>query len=86
LRTGTFHQMDLRVDKRYYFDKWSLNVFLDVQNVYASDAPTPPFLNVETDESGTPIVDPNDPTRFLTRLVPDQNGNVLPSIGLIIEF
>ena len=86
LRTGTFHQMDLRVDKRYYFDKWSLNLYLDIQNVYAATTPTVPFLNVRTNDQGTPIVDPNDPTRYLTQLVPDQNGTVLPSIGLIVDF
>jgi hypothetical protein len=86
VRTDVFHQLDIRIDKRYYFDKWSLNVYLDIQNLYAAEIPSPPFLNVQTDDQGQPVVDPNDPSRYLTKLVPDQNGNVLPSIGLMIDF
>ncbi|TVR03016.1 MAG: hypothetical protein EA398_05705 [Deltaproteobacteria bacterium] len=33
-RLGTFHQLDLRVDKRWIFDRWTLGAYLDLQNVY----------------------------------------------------
>jgi TonB family protein len=33
-RDGAFHQLDLRVDKRWIFRDWTLNVYLDIQNVY----------------------------------------------------
>lgn len=33
-RRSTFHQLDLRIDKSFVFDKWTLGVYLDVQNVY----------------------------------------------------
>jgi hypothetical protein len=33
-RLGTFHQLDLRVDKTWTFELWKLNLYLDVQNVY----------------------------------------------------
>ena len=33
-RLGTFHQLDLRVDKTFTFNRWKLVAFLDVQNVY----------------------------------------------------
>lgn len=33
-RTSTFHQLDLRVDKKIVFDTWLLGFYLDVQNVY----------------------------------------------------
>jgi TonB family protein len=33
-REPAFHQLDLRVDKSWLFDRWSLGVYLDVQNVY----------------------------------------------------
>lgn len=29
-----FHQLDLRVDKEWKFDVWSLRAYLDVQNAY----------------------------------------------------
>jgi len=33
-RTPTFHQLDLRVDRSFVFDLWTLGLYLDVQNVY----------------------------------------------------
>jgi TonB family protein len=33
-RASAFHQLDLRVDKRWVFDGWMLGVYLDLQNVY----------------------------------------------------
>ncbi|MBS1149955.1 MAG: TonB-dependent receptor [Myxococcaceae bacterium] len=34
VRLGTFHQLDVRVDKTWLFSKWSLGVYVDIQNVY----------------------------------------------------
>ena len=33
-RNPAFHQLDLRIDKRWVFNRWILNTYLDVQNVY----------------------------------------------------
>jgi TonB family protein len=33
-RLPLFHQLDLRVDKTWLFDRWSLGAYLDVENVY----------------------------------------------------
>jgi TonB family protein len=33
-RNPLFHQLDLRVDKRWVFNRWILDIYLDVQNVY----------------------------------------------------
>jgi TonB family protein len=33
-RVTDFHQLDVRVDKYFVFEKWTLNLYLDVQNVY----------------------------------------------------
>jgi outer membrane receptor protein involved in Fe transport len=33
-RVPAFHQLDLRVDKKFVFALWSLSIYLDVQNVY----------------------------------------------------
>ena len=32
-----FHQLDLRVDKRWKFKSWQLSAYLDVQNVYNNE-------------------------------------------------
>ncbi len=33
-RVDAFHQLDIRIDKRWVFGSWMLNVYLDIQNVY----------------------------------------------------
>ena len=33
-RFQVFHQLDIRLDKTWTFDEWTLNTYLDVQNVY----------------------------------------------------
>jgi hypothetical protein len=33
-RAELFHQLDIRVDKLWIFNNWSLNTYLDIQNVY----------------------------------------------------
>lgn len=85
-RTGAVHQLDMRIDKRWFFKKWSLDLYLDVQNAYNYQAPLAPFLTVERDAEGSPLVDPNDPTKYQTKLVDNFSGTVLPSIGIIVEF
>lgn len=34
LRQDAFHQLDLRIERRFRFDAWMLTVYLDLQNVY----------------------------------------------------
>lgn len=85
-RVGAVHQMDVRVDKRFFFDKWSLNVYFDVQNAYGYEAPLAPFISVQRDDIGNPIVDPNDPSKYLTKSVENFSGSLLPSVGIIVEF
>jgi len=37
-RLKAFHQLDLRVDKSWYYNKWSLMLYFDIQNVYNFNA------------------------------------------------
>ncbi|MFT5435025.1 MAG: TonB family protein [Myxococcota bacterium] len=38
-RLPFFHRLDVRIDKRFRFDTWMLEVYLDVQNVYNATNP-----------------------------------------------
>lgn len=33
-RIRPFHQFDLRIDKLWIYDNWTMNAYLDLQNVY----------------------------------------------------
>lgn len=85
-RISAFQQLDIRVDKKWFFTKWSLDVFLDIQNVLNSVTPLKPALDVQRDEQGNPVTDPNDPTRYLPNFLEQSTGNVLPTIGIIVEL
>ncbi len=79
-------QLDVRVDKRWYFKKWSLNLYLDIRNIANSAAQLNPTLIAARDDSGNLIVDPNDPTRYQMKTIPNEDGLILPSIGIVIEL
>lgn len=85
-RYATSHGLDIRIDKKWFFKKWSLNTYLDIQNLYNFQLEGQPFLNVRRDSSGNPITDPNNPEAYKTYLIANENGTVLPSIGIMIEF
>jgi len=85
-RESNFHQLNLRVDKKIYLDKFNMNFYLDIQNAYGYKAKLAPILLVETDANDNPIVDPNDPTRYKTKFIENTNGIVQPTLGIIIEF
>jgi TonB family protein len=59
-RLPTFHQLDIRVDKKFVFDNWLLNLYLDVQNVYNRGNPENIQYNFDatanTYATGLPII------------------------------
>ncbi len=90
-RLSPFHQLDIRIDKQYFFDKWSLMFYLDIQNFYNFKSEEPDRLTVEKEDGS--IVDKINPgaplpqQRYdLRRIESDGQGTVLPSIGVIVEF
>jgi len=86
LRLKAFHQLDLRVDKQYFFGNWSLMLYADIQNIYNHKADQPPLLIRETDSSGEPVTDPSNPLKYSLKYLDNETGTVLPTIGIIIEF
>ncbi len=87
LRLNGFHQLDVRVDKMYYFNNWTLNLYVDVQNIYNFKGEEADNYVTEVDINGNPTVNPDDPTRYLLKkLKNDGSGTILPTIGIIVEF
>ena len=85
LRLKPNHQLDLRIDKEFYFKKWLLNLYTDVQNVYAFQTESAPiYTNLGTD--GLPRIDDQNPDRYVLREVKIVGGTILPTIGIIIKF
>lgn len=85
-RLKSFHHLDVRVDKQFFFEKLSLTLYMDVQNAYNYQAPEQPFILANLDENGQMIPVPGDPSRIQLREVSSKSGTILPSIGIIVEF
>ena len=84
LRLKPFAQLDLRADKTFYFRKWSLGLYVDLQNVTGSklklqDA----FMSTGTVEN--PQV-PLDQQRYIMKYIPQEAGSIVPTIGVTVEF
>ena len=85
-RLGSFHQLDVRVDKKWYFPTWSMNLYIDIQNLYNFQIETAPLLFTIDDANGNPLINPNSPDSYQTEQLSNIAGTVLPTIGIIIEF
>jgi len=85
-RIQPFYQLDIRVDKKWFFSRWSLDAYLDIQNVFSTSTPLKPILDVERDENGVPIQNAEMKGSYIPRFIADGSGTLLPSIGLIIEL
>ena len=85
-RNPASHGLDMRLDKKWYFQKWAVNAYIDIQNIYNFQAISQPYLDVERDDSGNPIIDPNNPQSYEISEIENISGTVLPSIGLMIDF
>ncbi|MCO4293243.1 TonB-dependent receptor [Solitalea sp. MAHUQ-68] len=86
LRLGNFYQFDLRLDKKYPFKKWNLNFYVDIQNITNNVYNGVPYLDVVKDVNGAPVTDPTDPTRWQMKSVNNESGNIVPTLGVILEL
>lgn len=87
LRLTSFNQLDIRIDKGFYFKKWSLMFYLDVQNVLNFKAKQQDLLvNTQPDGSTVKYIDPEGNERYALRSIPNSSGTILPSIGIMVDF
>lgn len=91
-RLPFFHQLDLRVDKKYNFRNTSLILFVDIQNVLLYKTPFLPRYTFERNADNTGFAstngDPvaNDGSNAIPVILNQTSATVVPSIGFIFEF
>ena len=83
-RLSSYAQMDIRIDKNYYFKNWRLGWYITLQNVTGSklkeqDA----FLSTGVIENPTV---PSSSQRYVMKTVRQETGSIIPSIGITVEF
>lgn len=80
-RLGAFNQTDIRVDKKWNFTDWTLNLFLEIQNILGSNLPQPPSYVLARTDAGQ-VAQP----RNLVEIDEANNSATLPTIGIVIDF
>ncbi|PTN08966.1 TonB-dependent receptor [Mangrovibacterium marinum] len=84
-RFKAFHQLDLRIDKAYYWKTMTAKFYLDFQNFYNFKNENQDILLRQTDEAGNYRTTDNG-TRYLLKRVKDDSGTILPTVGIILQF
>jgi outer membrane receptor for ferrienterochelin and colicin len=85
-RNPLSHALDIRIDKKWFYKKLALNLYLDIQNVYNTKIKTQPYLDVIRDELNNPIQNPENSQYYLIDEIENSSGTILPSIGVMLEF
>ncbi len=84
LTRANYYQIDVRVDKSYYFKKWMLGLYIDIQNITGSILKEP-----DTPLSTGEIENPSAPTsqqKYKLRYIKQDSGTMIPTLGVTIEF
>ena len=84
-RFSAFHQLDLRVDKNFFFKKWTLMVYLDIQNAYNFKNTGQDYIVREKNEDGS-YKTINNGTDYVLKSIPNESGTTLPTVGIMIKF
>ncbi len=91
-RLNAFRQIDVRIDKKWSFEAWSLDLFIDVQNVFGFTLDAPPQYTFARNADNTDWVSTDgqpvrpDGSNATPVFLNNQSTLVTPSIGIIIEF
>jgi hypothetical protein len=95
LRSQASNTIDIRVDKKWFFKKWSLNLYFDIENITGNSVGSDQLiLDRRLDENnrpiGGPVIDnpeaPRDRQRYRLKTINDAQGTILPSIGIMVEI
>lgn len=83
-RLDPYLQFDLRVDKAFYFKKWTLSIYVDLENVTFSKIQQP-----EAYLSTGRIINPEADTQYQEyemETLELWSGTLVPALGITIEF
>ncbi len=81
VRLDSYNQVDVRVDKKWSYRNWSLDLFFETQNVLANANPQEPSYGLDRNEAGEILL-----PRRLVQVNTNNSATVLPSIGIVINF
>ncbi|KOF02648.1 TonB-dependent receptor [Roseivirga seohaensis subsp. aquiponti] len=80
-RLRAYNSLDVRIDKKWNYSKWSLNLFIEVTNLLGSRLPQSPQYGLDLDDNGEVIM-----PRNLIEIPDTNNGSTIPTFGIVIDF
>jgi outer membrane receptor for ferrienterochelin and colicin len=92
LELRAFHASDVRIDKKWNFRRFTLDIFLDVQNWYAAKNPGLPQYTFQRNADNTDFVTTDgqpvkqNGSNAIPFILLNDEASVLPTLGFIIEF
>lgn len=92
VRLKAFNQVDIKIDKKWNYPRWTLDLFLDIQNVLAFKNESIPYFTFQrkADNSDFETTDgqsiKSDGSNAIPVILENLSGRPTPSIGFIIEF
>lgn len=84
MRLKPFTQLDVRIDKTYYFKKFMLGFYIDLQNIFNSKY-AEQDVYIKTGKIMNPEA-PHNEQRYELKAIKRETGTLLPSIGIMIEI
>ncbi len=91
-RLINFSQFDIRIDKKFYFKKATLNIFIDIQNLLRAPNPDIPDYSFKRNADNTAFETTDgqalrpDGSNGIPVLLRDETPLITPAIGIIFEF
>lgn len=83
-RLPNFAQLDLRVDKSFYFRRCMVGLYLDIQNITGNKLKQPDVI-MSTGIIENPSA-PASEQRYKMKYLKQESGTVLPTLGVTVEF
>ncbi|QHL87375.1 TonB-dependent receptor plug domain-containing protein [Nibribacter ruber] len=92
LRLRSFQQLDVRLDKKWNYKRTTLDVYVDIQNIFRFKGPSLPQYTFQrnADNTGFATTDgqplqPNG-SNAIPLILDEDDVTFLPSIGFVLEF
>lgn len=79
-KLSIFSQLDVRLDKKWNFKKFAFDLFIEAQNILGQNIPSPTDFGLNRDAMGMVI----QPQSLVA--IENDGGQIIPSIGIVIDF
>jgi len=84
-RFRAFHQLDVRVDKAFYLNKFTLKIYFDIQNAYNYQSQSQDIVVRTKDDNGN-FISTDSGSKYVLKSLENTSGTILPTLGIIFEF